>query len=458
MAGVAGSIEAAGRRFSLTILSARLASAGVLAGVLAGLALVAGVAVPSRARANGAFPDSLQLLLPADRPQQIIVSTTFGLIISDDNAKTWSWTCEQDNTMNAGLYQVGPPSQNRLYALSADGLAFSDDVSCTWTLAGGALDTALTTDSFVDRSDPLRVLAIGVPDNAAMATPEVFVSSDGGTTFGPSIYKAPADSGLTGVEIARSDPKVIYLAMFTTPGFHPKLVRTADGGAHWDPPIDLEPSLGANGFRIIAVDPANPNKIFLRVQAGLHNILAISEDGGRTIQTPITVDTLTAFVRLASGTILVTGQTNMAGVGFRSTDGGKTFQPWTNVPNVRALAERDGKLYISADNTKDGFALAMSTDAGATLHPLLTFDKVSSIRPCVQTVCEASCDMQAGLKVWPPETCHPDLPKPPMPMPATKSGCAYVSSGRALSPRGGALLFILGTLAWLHHRRRSRRR
>ena len=78
----------------------------------AAIAATAGVALWSaRAWANGAFPDSSAILLSADRPDQIILATNFGLIISEDDGQTWSWTCEQAATVSGALYQVGPPPQ-----------------------------------------------------------------------------------------------------------------------------------------------------------------------------------------------------------------------------------------------------------------------------------------------------------------------------------------------------------
>src|SRR4051812_28203164 len=89
------------------------------------------------ARADGAFPGSLQVLLPTAQPQQIVLSTNFGLIISDDAGATWQWTCEQAQTFGSSAYGLGPG--DRMFALSSQaGLAFSDDLSCTWTVARGA--------------------------------------------------------------------------------------------------------------------------------------------------------------------------------------------------------------------------------------------------------------------------------------------------------------------------------
>ena len=50
---------------------------------------------PAVALADGALPDSETILVPADRPQEIVLVTNFGLVISEDVGRTWLWSCEQ---------------------------------------------------------------------------------------------------------------------------------------------------------------------------------------------------------------------------------------------------------------------------------------------------------------------------------------------------------------------------
>src|SRR6185295_2699682 len=120
-------------------------------------------------------------------------------------------------------------------------------------------------------------------------------SLDGGRTFNVVMYSAPAEGGLLGVETARSDPLTLYLSMYTAPGFHPKLVRSTDGARSWTV-FDVEPDLGQNLFRIIAVDPENPERVYLRVLEPAGETLAVTQDGGQTFARPVHVDgILTAF-------------------------------------------------------------------------------------------------------------------------------------------------------------------
>ena len=375
--------------------------------------LTAGLAVLVPARpvlANGAFPESDAVLLPVDRPQQIGLATNFGLIISDDGGTSWQWTCERAETSMATAYARGAAPADRLFSLSLDvGLAFSDDDSCSWRRAGGALATAIATDYFPDPTDAAHVLAIVGPQaDGGLGAAAVYESNDGGDSFAAApLFVAGAGDELLGVEIARADPRVIYLAI-AGPGPHPMLARSADAGATWTM-RDIEPSLGARRPRIIAVDPVDPDVIYLRVLGAGVELLAVSRDGGVSFATPITLTggTLTAFARLANGTVLVAGLLpgdgglTTSGVAWRSGDGGVTFGAWAldPVPRLRALGERDGTLFLAGDNYMDGWALAVSSDEGRTIQPIARYDQVSAVKACVAAVCQELCDEQAGRKI-----------------------------------------------------------
>ena len=91
---------------------------------LFGLALLAATAPifwSGAARADGAFPNSLSILTPAQLPNETLLATNFGLVMSFDHDQTWIWSCEQQPLNSfATLYQMGPPPLNRIYAVLAD--------------------------------------------------------------------------------------------------------------------------------------------------------------------------------------------------------------------------------------------------------------------------------------------------------------------------------------------------
>ncbi len=114
---------------------------------------------------------------------------------------------------------------------------------------------------------------------------------------------------------------------------------------------------------------------------------------------------LSAFARLASGTVLVGALVNLPGggggtmgAGYRSTDGAMTFSPWTLEPAAasgrsrRAGGGGQSTLYLAGKNYSDGWALAISTDEGVTVTPVMSYDQVAGIKPCVQQLCLDTCN------------------------------------------------------------------
>jgi len=420
---------------------------------------------PRAARADGAFPESYQLIAPADQPGKLVLGTNFGLFLSDDDGATWTWTwtCEQLQTMNASFYNIGPGPLDRVLAISDMGFAYSDDGSCTWKTATGPVTSLVARDYFPDPTNAMRVLVLASP---VLGTPgEVLPSSDGGGTFGTPLFTAPATGTLTSIEIARSDPQTVYVAMNTattvgtTTTIHPSLVRTTDGGTTWTT-IAADASLGASSFFIIAVDPVDARVLTVRVLEPAGDAVAVSRDGGMTFTRTLGVagGTLSAYARLDSGTELLGGVVGTVGVEYQSTDVGTTWTPWTPTPtmHLRALAARGGKLYAAAKNYSDTFAVGVSTDGGATFQKLLLYDEVKSIQACAQTACLESCQHQAGLAVWSSAICGASTTPPPTKTPA-KSGCAIAGAGDS-AVGAGALVSLVGLVAWRRARGRRARR
>jgi MYXO-CTERM domain-containing protein len=441
------------------------------------VALVALLAAAGEARGNGALPASLGILVPGDQPQEIVLATNFGLIISEDAGASWLWTCEQPQISFGYLYGVGPPPRNRFYGLSPkEGLAFSDNGSCSWRRSGGALADVVASDFFVDRSNPDRVLAVGAVvdvDADEVGPPSVFESTDAGETFASApLYAAQAGENIVSIEIARSNPMVVYVAKYVTPDRHPRLLRSADGGGTWME-RDIEAGIGAYEFRILTIDPNDADVLYLRVVAPGTDHIAVTRDAGMTFSKPLTVANggLSAFLRLASGTVLVGAYRNqdgggMAGLAYRSTNAGNSFEPWpitlTPPPHILGLAERDGVLYLAGKNYSDGWALATSRDEGATITPLSSYEDVRGIMPCAMNACGDACKLVASQAVWTNDICtgalldagidaavDADAGPPPTP---PGSGC-HCAAARA-APRGTAVAWVLLGVALALRRRR----
>ncbi|HXU63237.1 MAG TPA: hypothetical protein VN962_16150 [Polyangia bacterium] len=378
---------------------------------LAVAALVIGS--PLAARADGAFPAGQAVLVPEDRPQELLLVTNFGVVLSEDGGATWTWSCEQDANAMATLYQRGPAPRQRLFAVATPQVVYSDDATCSWHTAGGLLAGQTMTDLFPDPTNADRVVAIGIGGGVG----SVFESTDGGATFDTVLYQAAPGDIVTSVEIARSDPAVVYVAL-ADQDQHPKLARSSDAGAHWTV-TDLWTDLGAGLARIIAIDPDDADTVILRwsSQAG-GEAVAVSHDGGTTASKPLAVPLyFTSFARLPDGALVVSAVVAVSPATkaalFVSRDGAVTFQENDAVPSVAALAQRDGVLYAATDNFADGYALGASRDLGVTWEPVVRFDQVRSIMACLQAnpQCQATCESLAGKglaspgQIWDESVC-----------------------------------------------------
>ncbi len=218
----------------------------------------------SRAR-TAALPDRSGILLPLDRPQEIVPRHDFGLILSDDGGASWVWTCEQARDLDGErLYASARRraiASTRLSPLT--GLAFSDDESCSWQRAGGALDAARrVSDFFVDPSDPMRVLAAATPVDATAAARRRRRSS-----LRPTVARRSTPTPLYTAPAARQRRRHRDRAQRSAGHLsgHVQLTR-APATRSWSarPTADragrrstCEAALGATDVRILAVDRAD---------------------------------------------------------------------------------------------------------------------------------------------------------------------------------------------------------
>jgi MYXO-CTERM domain-containing protein len=409
--------------------------------------------------ADGAFPDSMRILLPPDHPEQVMVGTNFGLLVSSDGGGHFRLVCEEAITRggeNVTQYQLGPGGT--IYAVTSNELDRSTD-ACGWSAAAGTWKDPFLTDAFADPATAGHLYALALIPEAGGSVSALFESRDDGRTFADPIYRGGAGVFLTGVESALTAPGTLYVTGFDFRAKEPMLARSRDGGRTFDMK-SLAPILGTGEVRLAAVDPADAKIIYYRVLDVDGDKLAISRDGGETARVALALTgEMTAFLRRADGTLLV--GTRLEGA-FRSTDGGATFAPWPEAPHLRGLAERSGVIYAVADNAVDPFALGSSTD-GRTWTPLLRFQGICGVLACSAAVRDTCAPAWARLvqllgidaTCAAPPDAGVDAPGP-VPdaavQPPAQKGCACASGGASRAP--GALPSAVILLALLRRRRR----
>ena len=108
-----------------------------------------------------------------------------------------------------------------------------------------------------------------------------------------------------------------------------------------------------------------------------------------------------------------------------SADAGKSWTMDSLPYHAKGLAERNGTLFMATDNFKDLVALVSSAD-GKSWKSRLRFDQISAIKPCVYASCRASCDLLAGLTIFPSQVC--DTMAKPAPPPSKAGGCSCTAA------------------------------
>jgi len=373
-------------------------------------ALALAVLVASGARANGAFPTGMSVLLPTGTPQRILVGTTFGLVLSEDAGATFRYVCEPYLTGSGAsvlIYQAA--SNGEVLAAHQDALSLSTDLGCSWTRASG-LAPLVVVDAFIDPSNPSSVLALAWP---AAGGASLFASADGGRSFGPALLTSGtppvhADERLVSVEIGSSAP-VIYVTTFafpsaSSPAGSAALLRSADGGTSW---TRVEMGVGPSvQVKIAQVDPADANRVYLLVSVGGADEIRMAVDGGATVLPLLAPGVpIGGFVRASDGTLYA--GTGSGDFYVRRPGAGPPFERFRG-PHLRCLGERAGRVYVCGDSTADGYDLATSDDHGQSFQKLLTFTQIlgPATCPAVQSACAADfAALQRTLAVVPVGSC-----------------------------------------------------
>src|SRR5438128_1496863 len=96
---------------------------------VAALVASAVLTAPSPAGANGAFPDEFSIHFPPNAPHQILIGANFGMLVSEDDGRTWRYSCEP--WVVAGSNAALASANVIFYQVAADGALLADAVNLT---------------------------------------------------------------------------------------------------------------------------------------------------------------------------------------------------------------------------------------------------------------------------------------------------------------------------------------
>ncbi len=365
-------------------------------------------AAPGAARANGTFPSASQLVAEPGTPSHLALRTTFGLIVSPDAGQSWTWTCEDALGYTNNLPAIAVLAGGTLVLGIPEGITAGMLTGCDYPAASGI--NANVVDLTRIPGNATGVLATSF-DYGTYGS-QVFESDDAGASFAALSEPFP-DFVATTIDVAPTDPNVIYVSgMPLTTGKVGLLLRSADHGktftAH-----EIPDAVGASWPYIGAVDPADPDKLYVRL-ASFPGRLKVTDDGGKTFGEPLTTDDeMLGFALSPDGkTVVVSSPTSGT---FRADTDTLDFEQ-VACHGVSCLMWNSEGLYACGNQSVNGFALGRSLDEGRSYERVLDFSCITPREDCdgatpVGAMCPSLWPMvQMQLEGF--GTCDPNAPPP----------------------------------------------
>jgi photosystem II stability/assembly factor-like uncharacterized protein len=382
------------------------------------------------AGANGRFPESNQIVFSPTDPNIIVGRTTYAVLPSNDNGKTWGYLCEDVLGLPATASyedpELGLTATNALVAgLDSPrvGLNVSKDMGCNWSCIGGPLANQQIADTVVRPDAPHQVLALTRTFGDAGTFSQVFQSIDDGATW--SALGNPIDPSFLGetIDVAVGDPKRIYVSgeRGYGPGRTASLMVSTDGAMTWtEHALAQFDRMAEDSLFIGGVDPTDENRVYLRSRAlatGGNSKLYVTKDGGQTFQTPaiksfvfpmpdplssyINVGELSGFALSPDGSKVYAGSKE-SGLWMASRDT-LTFTQVNSKVQVLCLATRQtssGPELWACSNEPGGFIFGKSTDDGATFEvkmaTVTSMNGLVACNPSASTVNACGVDANAS--------------------------------------------------------------
>ncbi len=328
--------------------------------------------------ANGRYPAAGLVALDPSDPKHIVIRATYGLVSTDDGGATWRWVCEQSVGFSDNEDPMVAITKNgTVIAGVFIGLSASTDRGCSFTMAGGALADKYVVDLSTEKVSPDHALAI-VSNGLGGGNFEtrVFESLDNATTWAQAGVDLPLEFLGLSIDAAPSEPQRIYVTgRFGSPDYPGALERSDDRGETWVR-FDIPGADDKHPPYLSAIDPTNPDRIYVRLDTPDADVLVVSDDGGATWTTAFQgVGPLLGFALSPDGaTIAIGGEKDGLWTAPKDT------LAFTKVATlgVRCLTWAPDRLYACADEFKDGFHVGYSTNEGKTFT---AFEHLSSVCP-----------------------------------------------------------------------------
>lgn len=276
---------------------------------------------------------------------------------------------------NVETLHTDPLVPTRLYAATANGFFRSDDAGASWTSAEDGLLSPHPLNGIFSVSGAVSG-GLALFDDAGRLN----VSSDGGNTWLPTGYVAPASLSTTTNALALGSAGTIWFAADSG-----GLLVSADNGVTFAPAGGSGFPSGSTAFPIVVTNPADPQQVIAGSASGCDVVtgncpIYVSADGGATwSMASISGGTTTASgtqrptaIAFGPGTTVYAlyGELYTSGELLSSSDGGLHWTAHAHSGLTLAAAPNDANTLWVNDSK--------SIDGGVTFTPLATAGRTTN--------------------------------------------------------------------------------
>jgi hypothetical protein len=385
------------------------------------------------ARANGRYPNADLLIVDPSDASHLVLRATFGTLVSNDQGSTWFWICEQ------AVGYVGDPALtvlaggSLLYAFLGN-IAVSTGQGCAFDPVPFTAEGRSAIDVTLDPLDPSHAWVLASGLNGRRQASLLDVSASAANPLSVSDDFVPST-----LEVSRSRPERMLVVGFDA-DFQSTLLVSDDRGQSWSSrPISPYSALP---MYLSAIDPVDPDTLYVRVDDGTSDHLLVSRNGGQSF-----VDVLTLAGDMLGFALSPDGSRIAAGgpdVGlWVASKADFAFTSAANIRSLRCLTWAERGLYACAQESLDHWTLALSADEGQSFTPLWHVQDLEPLECAASTSTGAACpsawldvSAQIGADLVPDGVPNSGS-SPPALASKDESSCAMAA---APTPRGlGAL-------------------
>src|SRR5689334_16677286 len=271
-----------------------------------------------------------------------------GVWKTTDAGEVWFPIFDKERVASIGALEVSRSNTSIIYVATGEqttgnGVYKSIDAGAAWQNIG-LQDTHVITALLIDPHNPDVVLVGVAGDRASAATRGVYKTTDGGRTWQKTLFR-DENSAVMDMSSSADAPEVVYASLWLRPSGPPQpgqrppagpdawIYRSSDEGSTWQAVQAKGLPASAFGRVGVAVAPGTQGR---RVYAILAQGLFRSDDGGATWQQSTTDPRILGsgyFSRVIidprDANVIYVAQTSL----YRSTDAGKTFEPFAGAPS-----------------------------------------------------------------------------------------------------------------------------